>query len=116
MTIKYRSIKLSFRYHQVKDCVNSPYTLYLLGLISDYKGNQPSPTVTKDVIMESNDDIIYTCDDDHIPFITLRNPIKYTILYFTCRNSIKYLINNPKALVIHYTRVYNQVFCQNKGV
>lgn len=57
-----------------------------------------------------------TCDDIFVPIIQLHNPIKYSILYYTCRNSIKYLIDNPKALVIHYTRVYNQAFNQPKGV
>jgi len=56
------------------------------------------------------------CDDDYIPFITLRNPIKYTILYYTVRTKFDYLINQPKALVKHYTRIYNQAFNQPQGV
>lgn len=53
-----------------------------------------------------------TCDDIAVPVVQYHNPIKYTVIYYTIRNSINYLINNPVGLVKHYTRVYNQAFNQ----
>ena len=107
--MKYNILALPYRHYSIADCINHPYILSLLNLTS-YKGNEPMPSIN------SNIDLDNTCDDNHIPFITLRNPIKYTILYYSVRNSISFLIDNPIGLVKHYTRIYNQTFCQNKGV